>query len=55
MKFESDGSSKKVTWHMKVEAGGIFKPLKGYLKKQGESQPETDFKVLKSLLEEGSS
>ena len=51
MKFESDGDSTKVTWHMRVEAGGVFKLLEGFLKKQAESQPEADLKALKSLLE----
>ena len=54
MKFESEGNSTKLTWHMQVNAGGIFKLMEGFLKKQGESQPETDLKTLKILLEEGS-
>ena len=52
MRFESEGNSTKVTRHIQVEAGGVFKLLEGLLKKQAESQPETDLKVLKFLLEE---
>jgi hypothetical protein len=39
---------------MEVEAGGIFKLLEGLLRKQEESQPKTDLKSLKFLLEESS-
>jgi carbon monoxide dehydrogenase subunit G len=53
MRFESEVNSTKVTWRMQVEAGGVFKLLEGLLKKQAESQPETDLKALKFLLEEG--
>jgi carbon monoxide dehydrogenase subunit G len=27
MRFESEGNSTKVTWHMQVEAGGVVKQL----------------------------
>ena len=54
MRLESEGTSTKVTWNMQVDAGGIFKLMEGFLMKQGESQPETDLKTLKILLEEGS-
>ena len=51
MRFEPQGNSTKVTWRMRLEAGGVFKLVEGLLKKQTEKTFVSDLEALKHLLE----
>jgi uncharacterized membrane protein len=50
-KFEAQDGGTLVTLSAKAEVGGIFKMAEGLVAKQAEKQFETDWAVLKKLLE----
>jgi hypothetical protein len=54
MKFVPEGNGTKVVMGAQVEPGGFFKLAEGLVKKQLESQFETNLETLKLLLESDS-
>lgn len=54
MRFEPNGNGTLVAMIGQTEAGGFFKLARGLLKKQMESNIESDLESLKILLESGS-